>query len=55
MFLSHQVKGNVIIISKNVKYELTDELLNLKNLWNYGVVFSLLPKVKKFSILARIY
>ena len=28
MFLSHQVKGNVIIISKNVKYELTDELPN---------------------------
>ena len=28
MFLSQQVKRNVIIINKNAKYELTDELPN---------------------------
>ena len=28
MLLSQQVKRNVIITNKNVKYELTDELLN---------------------------
>ena len=28
MLLSQQVKQNVIITNKNVKYELTDELLN---------------------------
>ena len=41
MFLSQQVKRNVIITSKNGKYELTDELPNdmeteenLKTPWN---------------------
>ena len=28
MFLSQQVKRNVIITNENAKYELTDELLN---------------------------
>ena len=28
MFLSQQMKRNVIIINKNVKYELTEELPN---------------------------
>ena len=28
MFLSQQMKRNVIIINKNVKYELTEELSN---------------------------
>ena len=28
MFLSQQVKRNVIITNKNIKYELTDELPN---------------------------
>ena len=28
MFLSQQLKRNMIIVNKNGKYELTDELLN---------------------------
>ena len=60
MFLSQQVKRNVIIAIKNGKYELTDELPNevrlkkyLKTPWNQSLVSSLLPKIKIFSILAR--
>ena len=60
MFLSQQVKRNVIIAIKNGKYELTDELPNevrlkkyLKTPWNQSLVSSLLPKMKIFSILAR--
>ena len=60
MFLSQQVKRNVIITIKNGKYELTDELPNevrlkkyLKTPWNQSLVSSLLPKMKIFSILAR--
>ena len=55
MFLSKQVKRNVIITNKNGKYELTDELLN-KNLntpWNYSLVSSFFPKMKILSILAK--
>ena len=51
MFLLQQVKRNVIITNKNVKYELTDELLNdvrhkknLKTPWNHSLLSSLLPK-----------
>ena len=45
MFLSQQVKPNVIITNKNSKYELIDELPSdvrlqesLKTLWNYSLV-----------------
>ena len=58
MFLSQQVRRNVIITSKNFKYELTDELANKKNLktpWNYSLVSSLRPKMKILSILVRNY
>ena len=62
MFLSQQVKRNVIVTNRNVKYELTDELPNdlrlkkkFKTKWNYSIVSSLLPKMKILSILARNY
>ena len=51
MFLLQQVKRNVIITNKNVKYELTGELpndvrhkKNLKTRWNHSLLSSLLPK-----------
>ena len=56
MFLSQQVKRNVIFTIKNGKYELTDELPNdvrLKTPWNYCLVFSLLPRMKILSLLAK--
>ena len=56
MFLSQQVKRNVIITNKNGKYELSDEFpndvslkKNLRTPWNYGLVLSLL------SMLGRNY
>ena len=62
MFLSQQVKRNVIITNKNFKYELTDELpnnvrfkKNLKTPWNYSLASSLLPKMKTLYTLARNY
>ena len=52
MLLSQQVKRNVIITNKNVKYELTDELpndvrlkKNFKTQWNYSLMSSLLPNL----------
>ena len=62
MFLSQQVKRNVIITNKNGKYKLTGELpkderlnKNLKTPWDYSLVSSLLPKMKILSILVRNY
>ena len=62
MFLSQQVKWNVIITSKIGKYELTDELpndLKLKKIsklrWNYSLASAFPPKMKILSIIARDY
>ena len=60
MFVSQQMKRNIIITNKNIKYELTDELpkdirhkKNLKTPWSYRLVSNLLPKMKILSILQR--
>ena len=51
----------MIITNKNGTYELIDELPNdvkfkkISTPWNYSLVFSLLPKMKVLSILARNY
>ena len=61
MFFSQQVKRNVIITNKNVKYKLTDELPNDEGLRKisklHGIiqVYKLLPKRKMLSMLARNY
>ena len=49
MFLSQEVKRNMIITNKNGKYELNDELANVR------LVPILLPKIKVLSKLARNY
>ena len=58
MFLSQQVKRNVIINNKIAKYKLTNELpndirlkKNIKTPRNCGLVSSPLPKMKILSIL----
>ena len=59
MFLSQQVKRNVIITNENGKYELIDELPNdvrlKKTPWNYSIISSLFPRMKILPILARNY
>ena len=60
MFVSQQVKGNLIIIYKKGKYELTEDLPNditlenLKTPLNYRMVLCVL-KMKILLILARNY
>ena len=61
MFVSQQVKGNLIIIYKKGKYELTEDLPNditlenLKTPLNYRMVLCVLLKMKILLILARNY
>ena len=60
MFLSQQVKRNVLIANKNVKYELNDELPKDARLGkilklHVIIVSSLIAKMKILPILARNY
>ena len=62
MFLSHQMKRNLIITNKNGKYELTDEFSKQRNtkenLKLHVIIVQcpvFFPKMKILSILARNY